>query len=262
MEWVETTGKTLEEAKEIALDQLGVDETEAEFEIIEEAKNTFFGRVKSEARVRARVRPITPRAKEDHRENSKDRRSRKTTKIKNPTEKSLSVDENTSNDTAEPEDVEDVVSLEEQVNIGSQFVEGVLERFGKSATVSHKIIDEVAEIDVDGDQLGLLIGPKGATLSCLQDLTRTVIIRKTGGRTGRVVLDIAGYRTKRKESLSSFSIEIANKVSSSKTPIALEPMNSSDRKIVHDAVNQIEGITSFSEGEDPHRRVVVAPLEE
>ena len=68
MEWVETTGKTIEEAKEAALDQLGVDESEAEFEILEEAKNGLFGRVRREARVRARVEPTRPRPKADRRE--------------------------------------------------------------------------------------------------------------------------------------------------------------------------------------------------
>lgn len=74
MEWVETTGKSIDEAKEAALDELGVDEHDAEFEVIEEAKLGLFGRVRSEARVRARVRPTTPRPKDDRR----DRRRRRT----------------------------------------------------------------------------------------------------------------------------------------------------------------------------------------
>ncbi|HET7523029.1 MAG TPA: Jag N-terminal domain-containing protein, partial [Acidimicrobiales bacterium] len=68
MEWVETTGKTLEEAREAALDQLGVDEIDAEFEVLEQPKAGLFGRVRGEARVRARVKPTAPRAKEDRRD--------------------------------------------------------------------------------------------------------------------------------------------------------------------------------------------------
>ena len=74
MEWVETTGRTIDEAKEAALDELGVDESDAEFEVLEEARAGLFGRLRSEARVRARVRPTAPRAKEDRR----DRRRRAT----------------------------------------------------------------------------------------------------------------------------------------------------------------------------------------
>lgn len=68
MEWVETTGRTIEDAKEAALDQLGVDESDAEFEVVEEPRAGLFGRLRNEARVRARVRPTAPRAKDDRRD--------------------------------------------------------------------------------------------------------------------------------------------------------------------------------------------------
>jgi len=153
------------------------------------------------------------------------------------------------------------VPVTEQAEVAKRFVEGLLETMGieGSSTVIVEIDDDTAEVQVTGNDLGLLIGPKGATLLALQDLARTVVQRKTGARTGRLLLDVAGYRAKRKEALSRFTEKVAQQVMDSGEPAALEPMSSADRKIVHDTANAIEGVTTSSEGEDPRRRVVVHP---
>ncbi len=144
--------------------------------------------------------------------------------------------------------------------VAEEFLRGLLAAFGAQSEIERRVIDEdTIEIAVTGDDLGLLIGPKGATLLALQDLARTVVQRRTGARTGRLLLDVAGYRQKRKEALERFTQKVAGDVIASGVATAMEPMSSADRKCVHDAVNEIDGVTTSSEGEDPRRRVVVHP---
>ena len=153
------------------------------------------------------------------------------------------------------------VPIAEQGERGAEFVRGVLDRFGApSAEVSTVLVaDDTVEVRVEGEDLGLLIGPKGATLQALQELTRTVVQRQTGARSGRLLLDVSGYRQRRKEALERFAHKIADDVRSSGTRIVLEPMSPADRKIIHDTMNDIDGVSTSSEGEEPRRRVVVSP---
>ena len=153
------------------------------------------------------------------------------------------------------------VPVAEQAEVAKRFVDGLLAIMGVEGATSAVVLldEETAELQVSGEDLGLLIGPKGATLLALQDLARTVVQRQTGARTGRLLLDVAGYRQKRKEALERFTQKVAGEVVATGTPTALEPMSSADRKIVHDTVNAIDGVSTTSEGEDPRRRVVVRP---
>ena len=273
MEWVETTGKTVEEAKEAALDELGVDEVDAEFEVLEEPKSGLFGRVRAEARVRARVRPTKPRPKEDRRD-----RRRRTSKPKADGEDAGSVEATgdevveateaaiapavsaDDNDTESEGHVQSSLTLDEQGRIAAEFVQELVRRFGAEASVEVRTIDEeTVEVAVTGQDLGLLIGPKGQTLSAVQELARTVVQRQSEERTGRILVDVAGYRQRRKEALDRFTRQIAEEVRSSGERRVLEPMAPPDRKIVHDVCNEIDGVSTTSEGEEPRRRVVILP---
>ena len=153
------------------------------------------------------------------------------------------------------------VPLEEQAEVGQAFLDGLLREFGLSgASVELQDLDEdTVQLTVNGADLGFLIGPKGSTLSALQDVTRTVVQRKTGGRNGRIVVDVAGYRRKRQQALERFVKEVAAEVKEAGAATALEPMGPADRKVVHDTVNEIDGVSTTSEGEEPNRRVVIQP---
>ena len=153
------------------------------------------------------------------------------------------------------------VPVADQAAVAKEFVDGLLSIMGVEGATSEVVLldEDTAELQVNGGDLGLLIGPKGATLLALQDLARTVVQRKTGARTGRLLLDVSGYRQKRKAALAQFTQKVASDVVATGTPTALDPMSSADRKIVHDTVNDIDGVTTTSEGEDPRRRVVVRP---
>ena len=374
MEWVETTGKTLEEAREAALDQLGVDEIDAEFEVLEQPKAGLFGRVRGEARVRARVKPTAPRAKEDRR----DRRRRGKPAAKDgasvtgregsaavagapvadaaspagpvpegpspggspsggklarpasapgegPAEASgtgtgtgqrrrrrrgrsggggaagISAGDDVAGSPAKPDSArsenggsrppgagnggrrpertrtagdpmsesnerrdgtEVEVPLQDQGRVAEDFLSGLINEFGLTAdiTVTERE-EENLDLALSGHDLGLLIGQKGATLLAVQDLTRTVVQHKTNANNGRIHVDIGGYRQKRAEALAKFANEVADKVRQTGQRTALEPMSAADRKVVHDTITGLDGVSTISEGEEPRRRVVILPAE-
>jgi spoIIIJ-associated protein len=307
MDWVETTGRTVEEARKVALEQLGVEESDADVEVIAEPKIGLFGRLKEEARVRARVKPRYPRSKGERRDR---RRSRSgahdaskpageeaATKGRSPapapaSERSQPGDIETGEEVApaggpkngggrrrsragagsgrpvpaQTSDAEGTnfngvtnVPSEEQARLGEEFLRGLLKELGTSANVSSNQSEGTVEISITGDDLGTLIGPKGTTLLALQELTRTVLQRQSAPGESRLVVDINGYRKKRQEALARFARQVADEVVSTNNRRALEPMPAADRKVVHDAVTAIEGVTSISEGEEPNRRVVLMP---
>ena len=105
-----------------------------------------------------------------------------------------------------------------------------------------------------------MVGQKGATLSALQELTRTVVQRNAeGAKTDRLRVDVAGYRARRTAALRDFAQKLAQEVADTGTEKLLEPMGAADRKVVHDAITEVDGVETGSEGEEPRRRVVIRP---
>ncbi len=236
MEWVETTGKTVEEAKDLALDQLGVDTQDAEFEVLEEPRTGLFGRVRGEARVRARVAPRQQRPRQDRSSRNKGSAAPKAFTGGGGTEAMASTSRPRTGrrpgaagsatvaaaapapDTAGPapggRTVDEIVSVEAQADIMESFLEGLLDAFGASASVNRRAVDEeTLELAVEGDDLGLLIGPKGQTLGAVQELARTVVQRRAAGtHEGRVRIDVSGYRQHRREALERVTRQVAEEV--------------------------------------------------
>jgi spoIIIJ-associated protein len=286
MEWVETTGRTIDEAKDLALDRLGVDEHDAEFEVLEEPRPGLFGRVRGEARVRARVRPTQPRPKLERRDRRR-RRDDAGTSTGVGTTATVAVpnnrrDENRRADEPEQHDrreaqvaaaplrpmpaheeitMTDGTQDAAQVQAGAvAFLQGLLDAFGLTGQVDARApADSEIEVSIEGDDLGLLVGPKGQTLLAIQDLTRLVAQRRITAASPRLGVDVAGYRQRRVDALRRFSHQLAEQVRQSGTAKALEPMSAADRKVVHDALTEADGVTTMSEGEEPYRRVVIVP---
>jgi spoIIIJ-associated protein len=154
---------------------------------------------------------------------------------------------------------EEAMTVEEQVELVGKFVRGVVERFGYEATTTTRVEDDRLYVDVTGEDLGLLIGPRGSTLDALQELARTVVQRRGDERALRVVVDVAGFRARRAAALGEFTRRRAAEVLETGIPEALEPMSAADRKIVHDTVSLIEGLETGSEGLEPERYVVIRP---
>jgi spoIIIJ-associated protein len=153
--------------------------------------------------------------------------------------------------------VSDPAQLEREQEVASAFVSGLVTAFGFEAEVSTLIEEDEIEVALEGDDLGLLIGPRGQTLAAVQELTRTVVHHAMPERSGWLRVDVGGYRQRRKEALERFTVQLAEEVVASGEPRALEAMGAADRKIVHDAAQQVGGVVTLSEGEEPHRRVVI-----
>jgi len=139
------------------------------------------------------------------------------------------------------------MSVEEQAETASEFVRGLFQAFGKPGEVETSISDDVVSIQVDGDDLGALVGPGGATLRSIEELTRAVVQRQAG-RGARIRVDIGGYQAKRREALAEFTRKLARRVVETGKAQAQEPMNAPDRKVVHDAAAEVEGVETVVEG--------------
>jgi spoIIIJ-associated protein len=150
--------------------------------------------------------------------------------------------------------------MQEQVSTAEAFLAGLTQEMGLDVSIqSSESDEETSELALEGDDLGILIGQRGTTLHALQDLTRTVVQRQTGASNGRLLVDVGGYRAKRQAALARFAEQVAAEVHESGTQRVMEPMNAADRKVVHDTINVIAGVSTTSQGEDPQRYVVVIP---
>jgi len=273
MEWVEVRAENIEAAEELALDQLGVAREDAEFEVVTRQENRLFGLKKTEARVRARVKPADLPAKTTNNNRKRSKNTNKTQKSnktapknnknKNTNNKNTNNNKNTKpRNTKEAQEEREPMPLKEQEDAVIDFLNGIISSFQIQASASTRMEEERIIGSIDGDDVGLLIGPKAGTLLALQDITRTVVQRHASGKkTNRLSVDVGGYREKRKASLVAFTEKQAEIVKENNKKVELEPMGAADRKIVHDAAAEIAGISSSSDGEEPRRYVVLQPSE-
>lgn len=140
---------------------------------------------------------------------------------------------------------------------GKKFLLDVFEKMGMNVTVDYKLVeDDTLEINLSGDEMGVLIGKRGQTLDSLQYLT-SLVINKTGEHYIRVKLDTENYRERRKETLESLAKNIAYKVKRTKKSQSLEPMNPYERRIIHSCLQSDNFVMTKSEGEEPYRHVVI-----
>jgi len=151
------------------------------------------------------------------------------------------------------------VSVEDQAKIAGEFLEGLVGSFGYSGSASSVIENDDITVSIEGEGLGLLIGPQGVTLVAIEELSRAVLHRACGSGTARLHVDVTGYRAARREALAGFAAQVASRAVETGKEQALDPMNASDRKVVHDALVEFEGVETLSEGDDPRRYVVVRP---
>lgn len=158
---------------------------------------------------------------------------------------------------ASRDDRPDPAPITEQAEVAEGFLVGLLDAFGLEGGVSSRIDDDVLYLDVTGAQTEALVGAKGSVMQSVLELTRTVVQRKTYGAP-RMRIDIAGYGERRREALRIYAGKLAQQVIEDESEVMLEPMNAADRKVLHDAAAEIDGVRSFSEGQEPRRAVVLA----
>jgi spoIIIJ-associated protein len=143
-------------------------------------------------------------------------------------------------------------------DVAGDYLERLLDILDVDGDIDLDVEGDRASVAVVGGQLKTLIGPDGATLEALQELTRLAVAQSTGVRS-RLMLDIGGFRAKRRADLTSLASAAAERVAQSRQPERLAPMNPFERKVVHDVIAAAAGVQSESEGEEPNRRVVVLP---
>jgi spoIIIJ-associated protein len=143
-------------------------------------------------------------------------------------------------------------------DVAGDYLERLLDILDKDGDIDLDVEGDRASVAIVGGKLTDLIGPDGATLEALQELTRLAVAQSTGVRS-RLMLDIGEFRAKRRADLTALAGETARRVASSRQPERLAPMNPFERKVVHDVIASVTGVHSESEGEEPNRRVVVLP---
>jgi spoIIIJ-associated protein len=166
-------------------------------------------------------------------------------------------------DAADEDDVpgdteEDFSNLEEEGEIAADYIEGLLDIADLDGDIDMDVEGDRAVVSVVGATLDELVGEDGQVLEALQELTRLAVHRRTGAR-ARLMLDVGGFRARRRTELAELGRNIAAEVERTGEPKKLRAMSPFERKIVHDAV-AAAGLRSESEGEEPHRRVVVFPV--
>ncbi len=160
-------------------------------------------------------------------------------------------------DTGQPAGQVDLMALEQESEIAADYIEGLLDVADLDGDIDMDVEGDRALVSVVGATLEELVGAHGEVLEALQELTRLAVHRQTGTRT-RIMVDVGGYRARRRAELSDLGKDAAEDVRETGVPRRLEPMTPFERKIVHDAV-AAAGLRSESEGEEPNRRVVILP---
>jgi spoIIIJ-associated protein len=143
-------------------------------------------------------------------------------------------------------------------DVAGDYLERLLDILDVDGDIDLDVEGDRASVAIVGGRLGDLVGPDGAVLEALQELTRLAVAQSTGVRS-RLMLDVGEYRARRKADLTALAAQVARRVAESRQPERLSPMNPFERKVVHDVVAGVTGVRSESEGEEPQRRVVVLP---
>jgi spoIIIJ-associated protein len=164
----------------------------------------------------------------------------------------------TDEDEDDEEDDDGDDPLVREGDVAGDYLERLLDILDVDGDIDLDVEGDRASVAIVGATLNELIGPDGATLEALQELTRLAVAQSTGVRS-RLMLDVGGFRAKRRADLTSLAGETARRVAQSRQPERLAPMNPFERKVVHDVIAAVAGVRSESEGEEPSRRVVVLP---
>ena len=269
-QYIDVTGKTEDEAIQNALRQLGLDRDDVSVEILERAKSGFLGLGSCPAKVRvsygpeeeeeapvstpaepaapreAPARPKPPKAEKPPRQERK------------PVEKPAAEEKR---DEEQPESAARTLGEEvddEKAQAIRKFLSGLLEQMESTAEIHIYLLEKGRyRVILEGKGLGALIGRRGETLDAIQQLTSYAVNRSGSGRV-RVQLDAENYREKREQSLQHLARKVAAKVTRYRRSVTLEPMNAYERHVIHTALQDVLGVTTYSTGTEPNRRVIVA----
>ena len=243
MNKVTVSARTVEEAITEACVQLGLTSTSIDYEVIEKGSAGFLGIGAKQAVITAWEKKA---AKKKEKPVEKKVEEKKVEQVEAPVEIQV------------PEKEEKLAEVESQTKEACEkFLHDVLKTMGMEVTLTSEIDEEGAlSINMEGSDMGILIGKRGQTLDSLQYLTNRVANKMQEGYV-RVKLDTENYRQRRKETLENLAKNIAHKVKRNKKAVSLEPMNPYERRIIHSALQADKYVSTHSDGEEPYRRVVV-----
>lgn len=286
MEYIEVTGKSVEEAITNACTKLGIPSSKLDYEVIEKGSSGLFGlfnskpakikarekseetddsvkeeakaEVKTETKAEAKTevkKEAKPETKKEFKpEPKKEVKAEVKTEVKRESESEV-MDEFKDEPKSEPFSAEQKEEIKKQINA---FLDNMFGAMNMTVNVDITFDDEENSVNIDlsGDNMGVLIGKRGQTLDSIQYLT-SLVINKNSEKYVRIKLDTENYRKRRKETLESLAKNIAYKVKRSRRPVSLEPMNPYERRIIHSALQSDKFVSTRSEGEEPFRHVVV-----
>lgn len=283
MEFIEITGKSLEEAITNACVKLETSSDNIEYEVIEKGSNGLFGifnskPTKIKARIKAGVDSVDKqfnelgsRKKEVIKDNTEVKKETSKESVKKESHKNSSLDvsdnkkANTDAD-KEEKSSETVKTVEPKAVLSNEEIESRIKNFlgdmfkAMEIPVEVKVIfdteEECVDVEIIGENMGLLIGKRGQTLDSIQYLT-SLVVNKGKEKYVRIKVDTENYRQRRKDTLESLAKNIAYKVKRSRRSVALEPMNPYERRIIHSTLQNDKFVSTKSEGEEPFRHVVV-----
>ena len=283
MSYIDVTGKTEEEAIQSALAQLGMDRDDVSVEILERAKSGFLGMGAKPARVRVTygpdeapmeevavpVKPAVvekPEKKEEPKPQPKSQQPRQPKPQQQPRQprqpKPQQPRREERVERVEKPIAAPAVDLPECTDDNAvritAFLTGLLEHMDSPAAV--KVYEEEKgryKVILEGQKLGALIGRRGETLDAIQQLTNYAVNSGNEKRI-RVHVDAENYRARREASLESLAMKVAAKVKKYRRSVTLEAMNAYERHVIHAALQDVKGVTTYSVGTEPNRRVVVA----
>ena len=237
MEFIEFTGKTVDDAITEACQKFTITSDRLEYEVIEKGTSGIFGFAAKPAVIKARV--FDPNAPKEE------------AKVEAP--KAENKEEVKASATEEKKEAF-VPSADPK-----EFLSKVFDAMNIKANIEVSTTAEEMNIEISGDDMGVLIGKRGQTLDSLQYLT-SLVVNKGQKEYIRVKVDTENYRERRKETLENLAKNLAYKAKRTKRPVSLEPMNPYERRIIHSALQNDKYVTTHSEGEDPYRKVVIVPV--
>ena len=277
-EYIEVSAKTLNDAITKACIELSVSSDNLEYKVISEGSHGFLGigskpsiikarKMMVEEEVEIETKPVVEKAKEVKvekpesvkaapvKKEEKKVEKKPVVKEKKPVEAAPVVEEEKKERVVTPKTAEEVKAMEDAAK---EFLAGVFEAMEIEVAISMKYDQKEGSLDIDfeGPEMGLLIGKRGQTLDSLQYLT-SLVVNKGQSEYIRVKLDTENYRKRRKDTLENLAKNIAYKVKKTRKPVALEPMNPYERRIIHSALQNNKFVKTTSEGEEPYRHVVV-----
>lgn len=260
------TAKTIEEAKQLAAEKFGKSENEIVFRILEEPKKGFLGIGKTDAKVEATCADEAPVKKTEKKAEPKKEAAPAVKEAAPEIKAEEAPAEEKAAPAADDEDeysienftlIEDEALINPKVKLAQDYIASVLRAMDVNVEFTVHQNETGAIINVESDNNGTIIGRRGETLDAIQYLC-SIIANKGDKDYFRITIDCYGYRKKRKETLEQLAAKVAKSVLRTGRSQPLEPMNPYERRVIHSAISEIEGVSSKSVGEEPYRKIVIS----